>query len=247
MGLDGGTYITRSDVLRGQSWDMATADNTRSTRGGNVASTLKRKELDRDSARETSWTTCSISGQPLQDPISADYLGHLYNREAVVEFLLGRNGSFADEGAEHRYLNQLRVAGTAFDHLHSLRDIFKVHLTPSHPQSTEANGSAASAAPYVCPLTDLPCTKSPFVALPSCGHVFSSRAVTQMTDGQCATCSTAFKEKDVVPLNGTPEQVHALRDCLDTRRPAKKRKSEKKAHKCKSVHADDNSGADQTS
>ncbi len=52
MGLDGGTYITRSDVLRGQSWDMATADNTRSTRGGNVSSTLKRKEMDRSTARQ---------------------------------------------------------------------------------------------------------------------------------------------------------------------------------------------------
>jgi len=37
MGLDGGTYITRSDVLRGQSWELATADNSRSTRGGNAS------------------------------------------------------------------------------------------------------------------------------------------------------------------------------------------------------------------
>lgn len=37
MGLDGGTYITRSDVLRGQSWALASADNSRSTRGGNVS------------------------------------------------------------------------------------------------------------------------------------------------------------------------------------------------------------------
>lgn len=39
MGLDGGTYITRSDVLRGQSWELATADNSRSTRGGNASTT----------------------------------------------------------------------------------------------------------------------------------------------------------------------------------------------------------------
>ncbi|CAL8463661.1 g3195 [Coccomyxa elongata] len=201
--------------------------------------------MDRSTARETSWTTCSISGHPLQNPISADYLGQLYNREAVVEFLLARNGSFADEEAEHRYLNQLRVAGTAFDHLHSLRDIFKVHLTPSPPQSGEENGSAINAAPYMCPLTELPCTKYPFVALPSCGHVFSSRAVKQMTDSQCATCSTAFEEQDVVPLNGTPEQVQALRDSMDIRRATKKRKGEKKAHKCESVRAHLTSNADQ--
>ena len=36
MGLDGGTYITRSDVLRGASWALTAADTSRSTRGGNV-------------------------------------------------------------------------------------------------------------------------------------------------------------------------------------------------------------------
>ena len=38
MGLDGGTYMSRSDVLRGSSWALSTADNSRSTRGGNVQS-----------------------------------------------------------------------------------------------------------------------------------------------------------------------------------------------------------------
>ena len=48
MGLDGGTYITRSDVLRGQSWELATADNSRSTRGGNAStsSAKARKTVD---------------------------------------------------------------------------------------------------------------------------------------------------------------------------------------------------------
>ncbi len=68
-----------------------------------------------------------------------------------------------------------------------------------------------------------------------------------MTDSHCATCSTAFEEKDVVPLNGTPEQVQALRDSMDTKRATKKRKGEKKAHKCESVRADVTSNADQAS
>ena len=50
MGLDGGTYITRSDVLRGQSWELATADNSRSTRGGN-ASTSSAKTRNTVDAR----------------------------------------------------------------------------------------------------------------------------------------------------------------------------------------------------
>ena len=41
-----------------------------------------------------------MSGQPLQSPIAADFLGTLYNREAVLKFLLARNGHFADQAAE---------------------------------------------------------------------------------------------------------------------------------------------------
>ena len=39
MGLDGGTIISRSDILRGQSWDVANADGGASTssRGGQLS------------------------------------------------------------------------------------------------------------------------------------------------------------------------------------------------------------------
>lgn len=46
MGLDGGTYITRSDVLRGQSWELNKAETSRSTRGGAVKGVHKKAELD---------------------------------------------------------------------------------------------------------------------------------------------------------------------------------------------------------
>ena len=46
MGLDGGTYITRSDVLRGQSWELNKAENSRSTRGGAVTGTHKKAKID---------------------------------------------------------------------------------------------------------------------------------------------------------------------------------------------------------
>lgn len=58
MGLDGGTYITRTDVLRGQSWAYAQADSTRSTRGGAAgASTVYRpRKMDQQTER---WA-CSV-------------------------------------------------------------------------------------------------------------------------------------------------------------------------------------------
>ncbi|KAK9815355.1 hypothetical protein WJX72_002239 [[Myrmecia] bisecta] len=126
MGLDGGTYITRSDVLRGQSWALSQSDTSRSTRGGVVSSStvLLPKRLDVSTERAVKWSTCTLTGQPLKRPVAADYLGSLYNREAVIEFLLARTGVFVDDRAQHRYLNQQRASGFAFDHLQSTKDIF---------------------------------------------------------------------------------------------------------------------------
>jgi hypothetical protein len=47
MGLDGGTIISRSDVLRGASWELSQADTSHSTRGGTVgtATVYKKRKL----------------------------------------------------------------------------------------------------------------------------------------------------------------------------------------------------------
>lgn len=53
MGLDGGTIISRSDVLRGSSWRMSQADNSRSTRGGTVSSSnvYQEQQLDQQTQK----------------------------------------------------------------------------------------------------------------------------------------------------------------------------------------------------
>ena len=51
MGLDGGTIITRNDVLRRQSQELNKADSSRSTRGGAVRGTFKRRRLDERTAK----------------------------------------------------------------------------------------------------------------------------------------------------------------------------------------------------
>lgn len=43
----------------------------------------KPKEMDTQTARETRWSTCTLSGQPLAEPVAADFLGSLYNRRAL--------------------------------------------------------------------------------------------------------------------------------------------------------------------
>ncbi len=135
-GLDGGTYITRSDVLRGQSWNVATADDSRSRRGGYVSSVYKPKTLTSaehrydDGAEAICYSsdqficaqhtphlfsnaphlfsysnvvlsTCALSGARLTPPIVGDLLGALYNRTAVLEYVLAvRHASFSDDAAQ---------------------------------------------------------------------------------------------------------------------------------------------------
>jgi hypothetical protein len=210
MGLDGGTYITRSDVLRGQSWAVTQADGTRSTRGGAVgdAQVFKRPSLAPAAAREVRWSTCFLSGEPLAAPVVADDAGALYNKEALLEYLLARQGNPADAAAAHRYLNQIRASQGAYDHLASTRDVFAVHLD-----------GATAAEPYRCPVSGLSCLAARFSALASCGHVLSDRAVAAAQSqaaavapdeaepepegaggrrARCAVCDQPFSEEDVV-------------------------------------------------
>lgn len=59
------TAVSRNDVLRGQCWDLNKADDSRSTRGGAVRGTLKRRKLD---AATTKWVLicCKLGGHAEQ-------------------------------------------------------------------------------------------------------------------------------------------------------------------------------------
>ncbi|KAL4422990.1 hypothetical protein ABPG77_005470 [Micractinium sp. CCAP 211/92] len=218
MGLDGGTIISRNDVLRRSCADLNNADTSRSTRGGAIRGVHKRRQLDAKTAKVTQWSTCALSGERLAAPIVACFLGRLYSKAAVLELLLARAGRFADEAAEHRFLNQLRTAGDAYDHITSLHDVFTLQYEPAAAEAGAAAPVAASSAeggadpelpaPYTCPITQLRCDRHPFAALRPCGHVFSERALKALASGggsagstgaaTCPTCVTAYSTADDV-------------------------------------------------
>jgi len=106
MGLDGGTIITRTDVLRGQSWAVANSDDSRSTRGGQVqAGFSHRKERAEGKVKaQARWSTCALTGEALRAPVVACDLGLLYNKESVLEHMLGGTGVFvAEHGRRTRW------------------------------------------------------------------------------------------------------------------------------------------------
>eukprot|EP00198_Chlamydomonas_reinhardtii_P011098 XP_001700435.1 predicted protein [Chlamydomonas reinhardtii] len=147
MGLDGGTIATRSDVLRRQSSRVAQNDTSRSSRGGNAAGKVSDPgAVEASVARQTAWSNCALSSQPLQPPLVADGLGRLYNKEAVLQFILCARDKVSEPEALLQYANQLRVAAGGLDHITSLRDVFDVTLTAAErDRATQAGGASSSS------------------------------------------------------------------------------------------------------
>ena len=192
MGLDGGTIISRSDILRGQSWDVANADGGASTssRGGQLSAGkvhTGRRRADPAERRRARWSHCALSGEPLREPIVCCGLGRLYNREALIEHALAQAGTFVSERSTYAYANRTN----ATSHVRSLRDFFPVHLTAvatggrgggsgggSHGRAGKR--SREEAAPeFECPVWGVRCGDAgagEFVAIRPCGHVVSDRA-----------------------------------------------------------------------
>eukprot|EP00850_Spirogloea_muscicola_P021826 SM000263S09813 [mRNA] locus=s263:101151:103189:- [translate_table: standard] len=228
MGLDGGTIISRSDVLRGASWRVASsAAQCRSTRGGQVGSAYV-AAAERASAGDQAaahWSTCALTGEPLAMPVVACGLGRLYNRENVVQYLLARSDVFLDDSAKWRYANQQQYK-ERFSHLRSLKDVWLVHQDAQldagvASQSAGVDGKASSpcsqpstlrAVPiWTCPITGVKAGGlQTFSLLRRCGHCFSTRALRQVKDMTCSVCGVAYVLEDIISLNNNEAEEAAL-------------------------------------
>ena len=198
MGLDGGTIISRSDILRGQSWDVANADGGASTssRGGQLSAGkvhTGRRRVDPAERRRAAWSHCALSGEPLREPIVCCGLGRLYNREALIEHALANAGTFVSETSTYAYANRTNATegGNVASHVRSLRDFFPVHLRAvdggrrgdgsgggSHGRAGKRCREEATPE-FECPVWGVRCGDAgagEFVAIRPCGHVVSDRA-----------------------------------------------------------------------
>ena len=88
QGADGGTIATRSDMVRTKDQD-------------------ERPHYDTSERRHALWTLCRLSKHPLDAPVMADALGQLYNKDALLEFLLRRGAGDASD-AEKSVAGRLR-------------------------------------------------------------------------------------------------------------------------------------------
>lgn len=186
MTVEGETYL---DI-----WDSG--DKTKLT---NASSIPTRRELVREAARapstaqiketqreqqEHAWTTCPLSHKVLARPIVSDSVGNLYNKDAVLQFLLpGDDG----EGISSKSDCEEILCGR----IKSLRDVIELHFEidterNEHPSDRAHAHRHERREGWICPITAKPlgpAVKS--VYLVPCGHVFAEEAIRQLKGDKC--------------------------------------------------------------
>lgn len=139
----------------------------------------------------------------------------LYNKDAVLEALLSRSPRLLELSP----------------HIRSRHDVIELHLTPN-PAHAAATGTAVAsgaavagaplddgAAPHMCPVTHLEMSGYyGFCFLRSCGCVLSEKALREVPSSTCLRCEKPFVADDVIAINGTREEVDALRARMQARR-----------------------------
>ncbi|XP_039752313.1 replication termination factor 2 [Pararge aegeria] len=202
MGCDGGTIPRRDELVR-----------------------LKKKpeQKDKDAERSFKWRNCTLSQQPLQEPVVACGLGRLYSKSSVLEALLDKESK-----------------PESISHIKNLKDIKDLNLfkNPAYIKTEHTEGAVGEgSAPYICPISGLEMAgKFRFVFLWSCGCALAERAFKEVRQNICHMCQKSFTDNDVIVLNGNDEDIELLKEKMTVRvanRKTKKTKSDKTTTKTK--------------
>ena len=197
MGCDGGTIPKRDELVRMKK---------------------KPEQVDKNYEINAKWFHCALSQAELQLPIVACELGNLYNKEAVLEYLL----------------DKASVTSDVAKHIRSLKDVKELNLTENSTFKKDQAGGGLDfqASWFMCPVVGIEMNgRYKFCLLWKCGCVLSERALKEVPSEVCHKCGKSFAEEDVVVLNGQEEEVTGLRMKMEEKRM--KLKMEKKAKKTK--------------
>uniref|UniRef100_A0A8C8IWN7 Replication termination factor 2 n=1 Tax=Oncorhynchus tshawytscha TaxID=74940 RepID=A0A8C8IWN7_ONCTS len=177
-------------------------------------------KVDKNAELAARWKYCALSTEKLRRPIVACDLGRLYNKDAVIEYLL-------DKSAD-------RPNSEVVSHLRGIKDIKELNLTDNPAWEGERRNTKGDryedmhCAMFICPVVGLEMNgKHRFCFLQTCGCVFSDRALKEVKTEICHKCGDPFKDENLVVLNGTKEEVEKLREKMEEKR-AKATKKPKK-------------------
>ncbi|KAJ2915321.1 hypothetical protein MD484_g5107, partial [Candolleomyces efflorescens] len=221
MGNDGGSIPDRRDLVKTKA---------------------KAEQADKANQTKARWFYCALSKKRLQEPVVSCLLGKLYNKDAIIEYLLDK--SAYGDGEE--------ICG----HIRSLKDVKPLKLTPNGAPSN-GNNEDENRASFVCSLTQKEMNGvQPFVYIYTCGCVFSQAGLRTVAGSPkekekqsesggdsptppaeesldlCPQCGTKYsRAADVIPLNPSEEEEWTLRAAMEQRRalePSKKKSKKRK-------------------
>lgn len=201
MGCDGGTIPKRHELVKGPK---------------------KIEKVDKNAELAAKWKYCALSQEKLRRPIVSCELGRLYNKDAIIEYLL-------DKSAE-------RPNAEAVTHIRGIKDIKELNLTDNPEWEGERRNTKGDryedihCGMFICPVVGLEMNgKHRFCYLQTCGCVFSDRALKEVKTEICHKCGDPFKDDDIVVLNGNKEEVDKLREKMEEKRAKAKTKKSKKS------------------
>ncbi|CAN6642987.1 hypothetical protein TRVA0_019S01970 [Trichomonascus vanleenenianus] len=203
MGNDGGSVLSRKDLVKLEK------------KGKTSSEIFEAKQLNSVDI----WSKCAFSGELLRSPIVSDYRGKLYNKEAILEWLLSPQ-------------DFTPLQKDLISHVKSIRDVVPLEFS-------EENGQ------WVCPVTKKSikeeCSTVKFVYLVPCGHVFAESAIKNIPGNTCPSCDTNYEDSNVITINtfdGDEKQslekrmdqlvsqslTHSLKPVKSTKKPKKVKK-----------------------
>lgn len=180
MGADGGT-INKSDVLK---LHVESASNEYKAKDDNLE----------DFRLASRWKFCKISNLPLRLPIVSDYMGNLYNKESVLEWILCKT-------KEDQYETNLRKQ---IDHIKRIHDVVELN---NLCEITSVNDP--KIIKIKCKFGDDVFgdkMKVPLVYNVKCGDVFPEKTLklyrTQKNDLSCPVCNKILDSTDdIITIN----------------------------------------------
>ncbi|KAF8553159.1 DUF602-domain-containing protein [Imleria badia] len=223
MGNDGGSIPDRRDLVKARP---------------------KAEQADKANQVRARWFFCALSKRLLQQPVVSCDLGKLYNKDAIIEYLLDK--SAYGDGEE--------ICG----HIRSLKDVKTIKLTARSTPVASTDVSPGEAPQFVCPLNLKEMNGvQPFVYIRTCGCVFSQSALRTLlgpnpptkevssieeSNGDladkeelnvCPQCATKFSQtSDLMTINPSEDEevrMHAAMEFRRSREPAKTKTKKRKA------------------
>ncbi|KAH9654501.1 Replication termination factor 2 [Citrus sinensis] len=172
----------------------------------NMYAEKKPDKIDPNEQRLSKWCNCALSNEPLREPCVIDKLGTIFNKEALVHALLSKN------------------LPKQYSYIKGLKDLINVKL--SRVPGAEENGDGIR---FQCPITGLEFNgKYRFVAMRTCGHVLSTKALKEVKSSSCLVCHEEFGEMDKILINGNEEEISVLRERMEEEKLKVKEKKVKK-------------------